>query len=388
MRRSGVARFRRPSNVILLVGVLLSLTFFIFCYFTMRSAQEHHQQYPDDFDNDGVSKRQRRDFIRERPPRYRQQPDRTLAEVEKEQREAMAEYKREYLKKKGGQNNRDISAEEESPHNEEDPAPPSKKKDQHDLPPISPIPAKQANAGLRIAIISAHKGEKYNYMAKLSGETKKKYAAMHGYTFIEDNDLIPEESTWNQRSAIRTRCFMKHMNDFDYMFWTDVDIFFTNPEVTIEEIIQAGRGAHVICSKDWGNRQLNPGSMIVKSSEFTRKFIIEWEDAIERVVDDLRAFQEVMKEHPEYETRKIRFISQAILNPYHHVETKGNEIVPKPFPDPDGHELWTDKVLLVHIVNCLRTSRNDCHLLANHFYRIAEKKFAAVGYPLEDYVKE
>eukprot|EP01087_Luapelamoeba_hula_P002348 TRINITY_DN1202_c0_g1_i1.p1 TRINITY_DN1202_c0_g1~~TRINITY_DN1202_c0_g1_i1.p1 ORF type:complete len:362 (+),score=46.77 TRINITY_DN1202_c0_g1_i1:30-1115(+) len=342
---------KRPPNVLLMIGTLLCVVFFLFCYFSLRSGVEVQKQYPDDLDDGSKSADERaRELIRVRPPRFRK-PDQTLEEVEKMQKAAQAEYKRS-------------------------------RQPVINTKPVSPV------SGLRIAIISAHKGEKYDYMAKLSGETKKKYAAMHGYTFIEDNELIPDDATWNQRSAIRTRCFIKHMDDFDYMFWTDVDIFFLNPLVSLEQLILAGQGADVICSKDWGGRQLNPGSMIVKSSEFTRKFILEWEEAIERVVDDLRAFEEVMKEHPDYEPRRIRFVSQSILNPYHHVEVQDNEITPKPNPDPDGHDLWDGRAVLVHVINCLRTSRGDCNILANHFYRIAEQRFADVGYPLTPFLDQ
>ena len=102
----------------------------------------------------------------------------------------------------------------------------------------------------------------------------------------------------------------------------------------------------------------------MKSSDFSRRFIQEWERAIEEVTDDLRAFEKVMRDHPDWEGNQVVYIPQQQLNPYHHVEVNDQgELFEQPRPHKDGHDLWKEDSLLVHIVNCLRTSRNDSQTL-------------------------
>jgi len=358
---SSLGSYGRPSNIILMVGVTLSIAFLFFCVIMMQPGPDlppPTEIYPSSGDTRKVL---RRTIERDRPARFRQQARRPAGQIEQERREHLQKYKEKYHG--GGSDNGPERPVITIPSPIE--APP-------------PTPNK-----IRVALISAFKGDRYAYMAKLSAETKKKYAKMHGYTYFQDDDLISDTATWHQRSAIRTKAFMQHIDDFDWMYWSDVDVFFTNPFVTMEDIIKEGRGAHVIVSRDWGDRQVNPGSMLVKCSTFVKKFIADWDAAIEEVTDDLRAFQKLMQDNPDYENRKVRYIKQSILNPYHDVEvTNDGKISPQPRPHPDGHELWTKDALMVHVVNCLRTARNDCHVLADHYFRIAEDTFKEAGYPL------
>lgn len=122
----------------------------------------------------------------------------------------------------------------------------------------------------------------------------------------------------------------------------------------------------------------------MKASEFSRKFIREWEAAIVEVTDDLRAFEKVMRDNPTYESKGyVVYLPQQQINPYHHVETtKEGKLVKQPLPHPDGHHLWKSDSLLVHIINCLRTDRNDCQILADYYYDIASQTFERLGYPL------
>uniref|UniRef100_A0A7S1XFF9 Nucleotide-diphospho-sugar transferase domain-containing protein n=1 Tax=Compsopogon caeruleus TaxID=31354 RepID=A0A7S1XFF9_9RHOD len=220
----------------------------------------------------------------------------------------------------------------------------------------------QRGVGKRFAILTAYEGNHYNVMGHLSAQTKAKYAALHGYAFFMDNDLLNNKMNFNQKSASRIALFRRHWNDYEWLLWTDADVLLTNPKITFDSLIDKhapqGSNIHVIMSKDWGGRQVNPGVCFIRTSPEGKSFVDRWEKEIEKnkIHDDLLAIRDGMERDKAPELNYVAFVKQSVLNSYPEMILKHLPYNSTTVEHDPSHELWKSGDLFVHVVNCLRQS--------------------------------
>eukprot|EP01089_Gocevia_fonbrunei_P022412 TRINITY_DN905_c0_g6_i1.p1 TRINITY_DN905_c0_g6~~TRINITY_DN905_c0_g6_i1.p1 ORF type:complete len:439 (+),score=105.36 TRINITY_DN905_c0_g6_i1:132-1448(+) len=205
----------------------------------------------------------------------------------------------------------------------------------------------------RFAIISAYKGQLYEPMGIIADLTKEKYADLQGYDYYSDPSLFKPDMTWNEKSAIRLNLYRKYLPNYEWVFWTDSDVLIVNPTIQLENIVDDDHDA--VMSKDWGGRQVNPGSMLLRNSEGGWALLDAWQEFLaddESGHDDLRAFSLLCEKRPELEQR-VKWVPQRTINAYPHMgmRDKSYDFILNP---DHGHDLWSPGDFVVHIVDCLR----------------------------------
>mmetsp|Transcript_4360 Transcript_4360/g.13188 ORF Transcript_4360/g.13188 Transcript_4360/m.13188 type:complete len:388 (+) Transcript_4360:310-1473(+) len=217
--------------------------------------------------------------------------------------------------------------------------------------------------GDTFALCTAYIGDKYDIMGALSSDTKAKYAAYHKYAYFLDNELLNNKMSFQQRSGSRIQSFRRHWNDYDWLVWTDADVLITNPEISFADIVKQyapeGSGKHVIMSRDWGGRQVNPGVTFLRTSPEGKAFLDRWEKeiALAQHNDDLLAIKHGMqRDRPAEELKYLQFVPQHVLNSYPKDELKFENFNQKTVEHHSSHEFWEPGHLFVHVVNCLRQS--------------------------------
>jgi len=258
-------------------------------------------------------------------------------------------------------------------------------------PPPPPVPV-AAIAQIRpyvpaprtFALFSAYTGDSYEVFGSISSQSKKEYAQFHGYDFYVDNDLFSLHSaslhSWQDKAAIRTKGFKRHLADHQWAWWTDVDIVITNATIRLEDVVALpdvdgktppDEEFDMVVSKDWGGRQVQTGSVLIRGSSMGRQLVEWWEEGIikHEEHDDLRGFEKMLQLHPEAEKR-IKWVPQKVLNSYPHIVTDSYNLM----KDNGGHDIWKEGDFVVHIVNCLRTRKTyECYGIASEYlYRFRQ----------------
>lgn len=122
----------------------------------------------------------------------------------------------------------------------------------------------------RIAILTFVVGADYKRDLAACLQSKRNYAARHGYTYIEAGEEFWDRDrpiAWSKvpfwSHTLRTRS-----KDFDYFWISDADVLITNPSLRLEDhvlpLLPAGKALlwnHDAC------KNLNSGNMIFRCSE-------------------------------------------------------------------------------------------------------------------------
>jgi hypothetical protein len=83
-----------------------------------------------------------------------------------------------------------------------------------------------------IAILTFCVGADYKKAMEPGLASKRAYAAKHGYDFHEGGEDVWDRSRpipWSKFNFIR-----KHLNDYDYIFWSDADAIILNQDIRLE----------------------------------------------------------------------------------------------------------------------------------------------------------
>ena len=84
----------------------------------------------------------------------------------------------------------------------------------------------------KIAILTFCVGADYKKAMEPGLASKRAYAKKHGYDFHEGGDDVWDRSKpipWSKFNFI-----LKHLNDYDYIFWSDADVIILNHDLALE----------------------------------------------------------------------------------------------------------------------------------------------------------
>jgi len=116
----------------------------------------------------------------------------------------------------------------------------------------------------RIAILTFCVGADYKRAMKPGLDSKRDYAKRHGYEFITEGC----EECWDKSKPIPWSKFnyiLKHINDYDFLFWSDADVIITNPHIRLEDqvlpLLPADKD--ILWSHD-ACRHLNNGHLLIR----------------------------------------------------------------------------------------------------------------------------
>jgi len=145
-----------------------------------------------------------------------------------------------------------------------------------------------------IAIVMVGIGYESNDNAQASIENKKMYATRHGYAmYVLEEVAGSRHPAWYKFSSA-----LQRLSDHDFVWVVDVDTIITNMDQPLEDIINPA--FDMIVGVD-PNRSANTGSVIIKSTDWSKLFLMYlWSiDSGERsdVVWDQSAFEHAISSH-------------------------------------------------------------------------------------------
>lgn len=114
-------------------------------------------------------------------------------------------------------------------------------------------------------------------MQAVSGN-KRAYAERMGYDFIDARRLVDPSRppSWSKILAVRSKlCF------YDWVFWNDADTIITNPEISLENILNAAIGhsdlrasPDLVVTEDFNG--VNAGVLFFRRSRWSEEFLDSW----------------------------------------------------------------------------------------------------------------
>lgn len=136
-----------------------------------------------------------------------------------------------------------------------------------------------------VAIVSGYYSANPNapqaHWLRLVIKNHQNYAKKHGYHYIFRNDCAPATSKENKKDPFYLGAWSKPLfiqdlleKKFDYVFWIDSDSIFTNFNVDFDDLISQNKDiaftgdCYDVC---------NSGHLLLKNSEFSKKFINDWD---------------------------------------------------------------------------------------------------------------
>jgi len=135
---------------------------------------------------------------------------------------------------------------------------------------------------MRICICSAAT-ENLEWQYKYTNFLKHKYCEKHGYDFVFEMIEEKPKLAYHYRKDMLLRL----MNEYDWVMWTDVDVWFNDFEKTVESLIPEDGNISMVLSKDhfefsnpkvWHQCYINSGVVLVRNCEEARKMIQMWKE--------------------------------------------------------------------------------------------------------------
>ncbi|CAJ1343123.1 unnamed protein product [Effrenium voratum] len=112
-----------------------------------------------------------------------------------------------------------------------------------------------------------------------SRSSKGAYAARHGYKLMHiEEPFVTQAHPWmNKLIAIQ-----RNLQDFDWLFWVDCDLFFMNPKKTVDALINAAYSrtpeASLLIAED--GMMLNSGSFLLRNNDWGADFLARTVDLL------------------------------------------------------------------------------------------------------------
>ena len=117
----------------------------------------------------------------------------------------------------------------------------------------------------KIKVLTSYHGKDWEEIGEKVSRTKEIYCGKHDYDFICDKELIldAEFGYWNKAPLI-----LKHLNDCDWLFWTETDSIIINQELPLQAIIYPIQNENIIISQDFCS-----GNFLVKNTPFVKELL-------------------------------------------------------------------------------------------------------------------
>jgi len=122
-------------------------------------------------------------------------------------------------------------------------------------------------AMLTLDIPDGHK--RWERAAPIAHANKQEYARRHGYTYIVHREAA--EGLWDKRWT-KVKALQENLQNFDWVFWTDLDSVIVEKDVRLEEFIDWHYD--IVISED--GQTINNGMFFLKNSEFSFWFLQRW----------------------------------------------------------------------------------------------------------------
>ena len=110
-------------------------------------------------------------------------------------------------------------------------------------------------------------------------ESKRAYAARHGYTYIQGGAEYWDRGrpvAWSKIPFLLSFLRSPESAAFDFIWFSDADVYITTPELTFDRVVAAMPASkHLMLNVDsWNN--VNSGNMLMRLAHNGRDFLIDY----------------------------------------------------------------------------------------------------------------
>lgn len=124
---------------------------------------------------------------------------------------------------------------------------------------------------MKFALLDAHDAN-YDRIAEISDPNRVQYCNRHGIDFIRYSFGVGSlEPKGRQPNWGRFQGLMKHLPDYDWIFYLDTDAIFTNMSIDVRQYIDENYDLIVAPKPEEGH--LSTGGMLVRNTPWTMAFI-------------------------------------------------------------------------------------------------------------------
>ncbi|KAF8368944.1 hypothetical protein PRIPAC_86773, partial [Pristionchus pacificus] len=149
-----------------------------------------------------------------------------------------------------------------------------------------PITVERSEGAPSIAIVIVLKDSTHDDQYALASSTVHCYAAAHAYRLQVVNAAA--NASWaavcpQPDFMFHRHCVLRHLLDTideEWVLFLDADVGVINPNHLIEEYLPTNHSTHVVFYDRIMNHEVMAGSYLVKNSEFSRRLLKHWADAV------------------------------------------------------------------------------------------------------------
>eukprot|EP00232_Nephroselmis_pyriformis_P028477 CAMPEP_0182867822 /NCGR_PEP_ID=MMETSP0034_2-20130328/8941_1 /TAXON_ID=156128 /ORGANISM="Nephroselmis pyriformis, Strain CCMP717" /LENGTH=349 /DNA_ID=CAMNT_0025000203 /DNA_START=165 /DNA_END=1210 /DNA_ORIENTATION=- len=152
----------------------------------------------------------------------------------------------------------------------------------------------------------------YRELARLSEDTKRQYAELHGYGAHIWKKLTTEYVEWVRDGSVRLHAIKVALGQHEWVWWSDADVLVQNPAVRLETYVDDSHD--IVLSQNWEGCEVSPASLLVRNSEVGWQFIAAWEQLIDDNPgkDDSWAINRLLE---LWESKdRIKVVAQYLIN--------------------------------------------------------------------------
>jgi galactosyl transferase GMA12/MNN10 family len=207
---------------------------------------------------------------------------------------------------------------------------------------------------VRIGIVSLY-DEGYKNIGCYSDINKAAYAQAHGYDLFLHHKTLDHTRpvAWSKILALQ-----KHLNHYDWLFWSDADSLIMNQAISLETLIDDD--FDIIISKEATLGNMNTGNFLIKNSLWSKKLLKDIYAQTALIYSccwEQDALAYLLKINPAL-NQHIKLVHQRLINAH-------------PY-EPGG--AYKEGDLLVHFYGAWGVSRWNKHSFMKDWYRITNSK--------------
>jgi len=154
---------------------------------------------------------------------------------------------------------------------------------------------------LRIGLLMMYDSEWDGVLMEDIMKNRREYSQRYKYTIINGNKYIDPSRPAAWSKLLATKAFM---NEFDYIFYIDTDAVIMNQNIPLQKYVALASDADIILTAD--AHGLNTGLMLMKSTDWTKKFLTLAFDQVQ--LSDNDSAEDGTPYPFEYEQRAVHYL--------------------------------------------------------------------------------